>query len=114
MAKRGKRFEPTEETRKLVEQMAAVGITRDQICSVVELSLKTLLKYFRKELETSATKANAKMGGALYANGIRGNVTAQIFWMKTRAGWREKDHEDSSKEQPPSTIVLNVMPKPDR
>jgi hypothetical protein len=26
---------------------------------------------------------------SLYAQAIGGNTTAQIFWLKTRAGWRE-------------------------
>jgi hypothetical protein len=29
------------------------------------------------------------VAGFLYASAKAGNVAAQIFWMKTRAGWRE-------------------------
>ena len=28
-------------------------------------------------------------GGFLFANAKKGNVTAQIFWLKTQAGWKE-------------------------
>ena len=48
--------------------------------------------------DTSKVTANLKMCGALYLSGIKGNVTAQIYWMKTQAGrdWHEKyAHEHS-------------------
>jgi hypothetical protein len=34
-------------------------------------------------------EANAAAASYLFAKVKEGNVTAQIFWMKTRAGWRE-------------------------
>ena len=30
------------------------------------------------------------VSGSLFAAAKKGNVTAQIFWLKTRAHWREK------------------------
>ncbi len=35
------------------------------------------------------TKANAQVAGFLFNAAKNGNVTAQIFWLKTRARWRE-------------------------
>jgi hypothetical protein len=35
------------------------------------------------------TKANAQVAGYLFNAAKNGNVTAQIFWLKTRAKWRE-------------------------
>ena len=35
------------------------------------------------------TKANAQVAGFLFNSAKNGNVTAQIFWLKTRARWRE-------------------------
>ena len=35
-------------------------------------------------------EANATVSGYLFAAAKAGNVTAQIFWLKTRAHWREK------------------------
>ena len=34
----------------------------------------------------------AKMASSLFQNGIKGNVTAQIFYLKTQGGWREVEH----------------------
>lgn len=53
-------------------------------------------------------KAIAKMGSSLIQNGLRGNVSAQIFYLKTQAGWRETD-QDVSRQEP---ITINLI-KPD-
>jgi hypothetical protein len=38
-------------------------------------------------------KANAQVAGFLFNAAKSGNVTAQIFWLKTRAKWRETPME---------------------
>jgi len=99
--KRGKPpFEPTDEQRRTVEMMSAMGIPQEDICQVIlgrngkPIDAKTLRKHFHEELATAAMKANVKVANALFrvATDPKGGsraVTAQIFWLKTRAGWRE-------------------------
>jgi hypothetical protein len=88
-------FQPTDEHRKLVEQMAAFGIPLDQMVQMVSdrngkpITVKTLRKHFKAELETGELKANTKVAQCLYKQATEGNVTAQIFWLKTRARWKE-------------------------
>jgi hypothetical protein len=50
---------------------------------------KTLRKHYREELNLGETEANAQVAGFLFNAAKNGNVTAQIFWLKTRAKWRE-------------------------
>ena len=69
--------------------MAAYGIPADDIARVVGVDAKTLRKYYRDELDLGETKANAQVAGFLFNSARSGNVTAQIFWLKTRAKWRE-------------------------
>ncbi len=69
--------------------MAAYGIPELDIARVVEVDPKTLRKYYRDELDLGETKANAQVAGFLFNAAKNGNVTAQIFWLKTRAKWRE-------------------------
>ena len=57
---------------------------------------KTLRKHFRRELDTAAIKANAKIGGTLYNKAINGDTTAAIWWSKTRMGWKEKSEIEHS------------------
>ena len=81
---------PTAEQRKLVQTMAA-GIQSEAICLVIGVSGKTLRKHYRAELDTAVTRANAMVASSLYMKAIKGNVVAQIFWLKTRAGWKEPE-----------------------
>lgn len=99
--KRTQKYEPTEEHRRMVSQLATLGISHDIIGSILGISDRTLEKYYPKELKESLVKANAKMMTALYQMGINGNVAAAIFWMKTKGGWRTTDAVDQ-----PRTINL--------
>ena len=73
--------------------MAAYGIPETDIGQVIGIDPKTLRKCYRHELDLGATKANAQVAGFLFAAARSGNVTAQIFWLKTRARWREAPAE---------------------
>src|SRR6185503_12562897 len=48
---------------------------------------------YRDELDLGTTKANAQVAGFLFNSARNGNVSAQIFWLKTRAGWKETPSE---------------------
>ena len=89
-------FKPTDDERRLVEQMCAVGIPQDAISLVVRdgIDVKTLRKHFRRELDTAKIRANAKIGGTLFSKAIGGDTTAAIFWAKTQMGWKETDRHE--------------------
>jgi hypothetical protein len=80
---------PDLSQRRQVEALAAYGIPEADISGVVGIDPKTLRKYYREELDFGETKANAQVAGFLFNAAKNGNVTAQIFWLKTRAKWRE-------------------------
>lgn len=82
--------EPTDESRKQVETMAAMGIRQDAMATILDLDPKTLRKHYRRELDTGSTKATLKVAQSLFKQAVeQNNTAAQIFWMKARAGWRE-------------------------
>jgi hypothetical protein len=81
--------EPDLAYRRQVEAMAAYGIPEVEISRVVGIDPKTLRKHYREELDLGETKANAQVAGFLFNAAKNGNVTAQIFWLKTRARWKE-------------------------
>ena len=85
-------FKTTEEERKLVGQMCAVGIPQESICLVVRDGIddKTLRKHIRRELDTAKIIANTKVAGSLYNKAINGDTGASAFWLKTQCGWTEK------------------------
>jgi hypothetical protein len=80
---------PDPASRRQVEAMAAYGIPEIDIARVVGVDPKTLRKHYRDELDMGEIKANAQVAGFLFNAARSGNVTAQIFWLKTRARWRE-------------------------
>ena len=84
---------PTAEQRRSVKAMAAYGVPEPDISKVLGIGEKTLRKYYKEELSKAHIEANARVAENLYriATSDRGKetVTAAIFWMKTRAGWRE-------------------------
>ena len=84
---------PDPAMRRQVETMAAYGIPETDISRVVNIDPKTLRKHYRDELDLGETKANAQVAGFLFAAAKSGNVTAQIFWLKTRARWKEVPSE---------------------
>lgn len=98
--------------------MAAYGVAQDDIATVLDIDPKTLTKYYRKELDTAAAEANTKVAGALFSSalgdpdkGIPPNVTAQIFWLKTRARWKEaKDPGDANPAGTTTIIVRGGLP----
>ena len=84
-----KAYEPTEETRAKVENLAAAGIRNEDIALYLGITRPTLDKYYKEELKIGTVKANAAVAKTLYQQAMDGNTTAAIFWLKTRAGWRE-------------------------
>ena len=84
-------YVPTEEQRRVVKAMAGYGVPHEQIAVVVRCSPPTLRKAFRAELDTAAIEANARVAQCLFQQATTpGNIAATIFWLKARAGWREK------------------------
>jgi len=84
---------PTAATRKQVDAMAGYGIPQFDIARVLGISVITLLKYYREELETAAIRANAAVAQSLWRMATNGNVAAAIFWAKTRMQWTEPPRE---------------------
>jgi hypothetical protein len=95
--------QPTEQARKTVEAMAGFGIPQFDIARMIGISAETLRLHYGAELDTGGIKANAAVAKNLFriAQGTgREAVTACIFWLKCRAGWREASiqAEDTGKK----------------
>ena len=69
----------------MVEHHAAIGTPHRLIAKLLKLSLNTLKKHYPEELERGLARANAVVGGTLFAEARKGNITAAIFWMKLAA-----------------------------
>lgn len=109
-------FQPTQEQRRMVHAMTGYGMPQEDICRTIvnpktqkPVDLKTLRKCFRSELDTGVVIANSKVAENLYklATGTGpGAVAASIFWMKTRAGWKDTSYVNNTitTKQLPSSV----------
>ena len=90
--------------------MAAYGVPESDIARVIDVDPKTLRKHYRDELDTGHIKANSRVAESLYRKATGEgpqSVTAAIFWLKTRANWKESSvHELSGADGAPFTVVI--------
>ena len=91
----GRLHQPTDASRKQVEALASFGVPRHEIAKVAGVCMNTLLKHYGDTLDIAATKANSLVAQSLFNRAVKGDgaaaTSAAIFWLKVRAGWREKD-----------------------
>lgn len=85
----GKLHKPTEETRRLIKQLSAVGTRHVDMAQKLDITHDTLVKHYKAEIEEGRIDANASIAQTLFQQAKEGNTTAAIFWLKTRAGWKE-------------------------
>jgi hypothetical protein len=99
--------------REKVRHLAGLGVPQDDIARIIQCSPKTLRKRCRDDLDRGVAEANAIVSGSLFAAAQGGNIAAQIFWLKSRARWRERDVSDgrvaASDTEANSPVVL-VLP----
>jgi hypothetical protein len=109
MAK-GELLNPSDEQRRTVRAMSGFGIPQADIATYLRVDPKTLRKHFRDELDLGSIEATSKVAQSLFRMATEGhNVAAAIFWMKARAGWREKhDIEVTGKDGGP-VAMLGLM-----
>ena len=100
-------LKPTDDQRRLVKSMAAMGIPHEDIARKIGVrSAKTVRKHFREELGLGMTEANYKVAQTLYQMATSGECpAATIFWVKTRNRFRERAGDDVRQIAPPPFIV---------
>lgn len=102
--KTGVAFEPKPEHRQLVVLLRGVGYSEDQVAKLINwpegIDPKTLRKHFRDELDHGDAFAHAQVAKTLFSvatdRAHKNCVTAGIFFLKARAGWRDHDARATS------------------
>lgn len=99
---------------KEVERLAGLGLTQEQIAVSLGISPRTLESRKAESAEFAASikkgqaSAIAQVSNALWTNAMGGNVTAQIFFLKARAQWKDR-HEDVGEDgDSPSPVRVEV------
>jgi hypothetical protein len=102
------KFRVTDQHRTTVKSLAAYGTKHEDIAKMIGLrSTKTLRKHFQEELARGSIEATAQVGQTLYQMATSGQEPAcTIFWMKTRAGWHEKQSSEGGSSAVPDFVVV--------
>ena len=114
-------YEKTTEAAATVSALATFGVNQEDICTFIGVSLPTLHKYFRQELDESAAKGKAAVtkflfhaasgkaldDGAAYADCLR----AAMFYAKTRMGWRETQNLNHKSEDGSMSTKASTDPE---
>ena len=93
---RGQLHKVTDENKRLVKTLAAVGIRHEDIAVKLGISSDSLVRHYKRDLDDGRVDANAAIGKSLYEQAKAGNTSAMIFWLKTRAGWAETQKVEHS------------------
>ena len=106
------RTSPIPASRRQVEAMAGYGVPEADIAGVLAIDPKTLRKHYRDELDTGPHQGERQGGREPLPQGDRRgpqSVIAAIFWLKTRAGWKETSvTELAARDQQPVLIVRTI------
>lgn len=107
------KHEPTPQSRQLVQLCMAQGYTVERTANVVGIGHTTLRKYYEEELANGADKAMSAVAATLFGIAMDKNhpkcVTAAIFLLKAKAGWRENEvAKDPDNPEAEVTFTINI------
>lgn len=91
---------PTAQQREQVKALAGYGLPHNMIATIIGIGERTLEMKYPDELSLGSAMATANIAKTLYQRATSGDLGAAIFWLKARAGWREKQviqHEGGDK-----------------
>lgn len=101
MARGRKKYQPNETDRRIAEALAQYGVPHEQIAARIGISRPILDQHYSEYMRKAEAAANNNIARTLYQQavgneekGIAPNVSALIFWCKTRMGWRETQKMD--------------------
>lgn len=86
---------PTEENLEQVRLMASRGLTKEQIADSLGISYQTFnertkeIPEFLEAIKIGQALGIKQISNALFSSAKSGNTTAQLFYLKCRAGWKE-------------------------
>jgi len=100
---------PDETTRNKVFMLSTVGTRHEDIATVLGISADTLTKYYHDELAKGRIEANASVAETLFKQAKEGNTTAMIFWLKSRAKWKETSQHEISGNPDGTPVEVKII-----
>ncbi len=107
--------QPTEENKIKITALKSFGITDEAIAKHLGMSSDTLVRFYKHELETALDSANAKVASKLFKKAVEDeDLTAIIFWLKTRARWRTDDTQQVNNNEEIKKEILALRAELDK
>ena len=100
---------PTSDTRNKVFMLSSVGTRHEDIATVLSISTDTLTKYYKEDLDKGRIEANASVAETLFKQAKEGNTTAMIFWLKSRAKWKESTQHEISGNPDGTPVEVKIV-----
>jgi hypothetical protein len=100
---------------KQVEEFASQGLSQEQIAAALGISARTLgarkaeSAEFAEAIKKGQAKGIQEVANALFQNAKGGNVTAQIFFLKARAQWKDKHEGEGDDGEEPTPVKVEIM-----
>ena len=97
------------------ETLSAQGLTMKQIANVLGMGEATLYEKqrefpeFSESIKRGKDKGIAKITNALFNKAVNGDNTAMIFYLKNRAGWKDRVETEHIGEQ--MKVEVNIQGK---
>jgi hypothetical protein len=93
---------PNKETRAQVYALSSFGVKQEDIGGFIGISDDTLRKHYPSELAKASVERNAEVAAFLFKSASGSAIVdgasyndclkAAMFWLKTRAQWRETNN----------------------
>lgn len=100
---------PDATTRNKVFMLSTVGTRHEDIATVLNISADTLVKHYKEELDKGRIEANASVAETLFKQAKEGNTTAMIFWLKSRAKWKESTQHEISGNPDGTPVEVKIV-----
>ena len=91
-----------------IRRFAEIGTPYAIIARIMGMSVTTLKRRCRAELDAGVEVANARIALTLFETAMNGNTTAMLWWEKTRAGRREGSAPDPHGTRTTETITRDI------
>jgi hypothetical protein len=107
----------TDEQKAQVEALAAV-LSQDQVADYFGIARNTFSAMMERDQEVferykrGKARAIKDVSQGLLQKALQGDTVCMMFYLKTQAGWREKDKPEEDKNQQPINITFAAVEPP--
>jgi sulfur transfer protein SufE len=95
------------DTEKL-KQLAAIGLSSAEMAAVLDCSIDTLERRYRKAMETGRQMRNASLKRKQYEKAMSGNATMLIWLGKQYLGQRDKMEHSGEIDSKVSHVIVDL------